>query len=86
MNRVAKSSHASRVKRWSAVGIGNYWPRVKSNRPYGFIPQVENGHIASLEKVVGLLIQHEIRVRLPARLNPSARWAIRCRSLAGSEL
>lgn len=32
-------------------------------RPYSFIQQVGNGHVAFLEKVIGLFVQDEIRVR-----------------------
>src|SRR5439155_25982415 len=34
-----------------------------AGRPYSFVQQAGNGHVAFLEKVVGLFIQDEIRVR-----------------------
>jgi outer membrane receptor protein involved in Fe transport len=45
-------------------------------RPYAFIQQAGNGHVAFLEKVVGLFVQDEIRItpRLSATLGLRYDW------------
>jgi hypothetical protein len=48
----------------------------KAERPYAFIQQVGNGHVAFLEKVVGLFVQDEIRVnsKLSASIGLRYDW------------
>jgi hypothetical protein len=47
-----------------------------AGRPYSFIQQVGNGHVAFLEKVVGLFVQDEIRLspRLSASIGLRYDW------------
>jgi outer membrane receptor protein involved in Fe transport len=47
-----------------------------AGRPYSFIQQVGNGHVAFLEKVVGVFVQDEIRVnpRLSATIGLRYDW------------
>jgi outer membrane receptor protein involved in Fe transport len=47
-----------------------------AGRPYAFIQQVGNGHVAFLEKVIGFFVQDEIRVgpRLSASLGLRYDW------------
>ena len=52
--------------------LGDY----TTGRPYAFIQQAGNGHVAFLEKVVGLFVQDEIRIspRLSASLGLRYDW------------